>query len=230
MRRIFLISLVLMLLPTIAGATTGSDYQAWFESFLKRFQDCSFTLSDRDKDDLQNLMKIKPAVGTGKYYDLWFVKGFCWFIEDCGILLDQEKAAKLDYMMSAEPDLEGSGQHYAQYLRYIVKRIENSMPVLDNTKKTYLQYFKKAMPQTIDSDYQVWLQDYNRLREKYGPVFSADENLILQFLSEIRPISGGGENTVLQVKRDRLLRIRTLILNKQPEVAVGEIDQILSGH
>jgi len=211
------------------GATRGpDDYRYWFESYLTRFQECHTTMSPQDKADLRSLLDLKPVYGAGRQYNLWFVKGFCAFLEECLPVLDNGEREKVEFLFQAMPDLEGSQASYQLYLQYVVQQITDFLPVLDEAERTCFGYFRRALPKSTDADYQKWLGEYNRLKQEFGPSYSEAENTSLKLMTDIRPASNpAGE--VFQVKGETLLRIRQLILNQQPAAAVSELDRILAG-
>lgn len=220
--------LVLVQSAVFALDRAGSNYQFWFDNFLKRFQDCSFALTAQDRKDLQDLLRDKPGFGSGGYYNYWFVKGYSPFIEDSLPVIDSNKMEKIEFLLAAMPDLDGSQQYYHFYLDYVVKQIDDFMPVLDAGEKKVLEYHKRALPRSGSVDYQAWLAAYNTMKEDFGPVYSADENYALGFMTGIKPASDP-VGQVFQVKAETLMNIRQLILNNQPNLAVQQIDRILSG-
>lgn len=231
MKKVLLCAFVLC---AIAGSVNaafearGNEYQAWFDSYLARFDDCSFTLSQKDKEDLQSLLEIKPKTGSGRFYNLWFVKLFCMYIEETQPTLATNEIEKFSYVMSGIPDFQGSNQYYHFYLDYAVKSIEDFMPFLDDSERKYLDYLKRARPLAEEGDYEKWLSQYNRLKSNYGPNQSDDEKSVLRFMVDIKPSDNGNGNLVYPVKRETLLRIKYLIANGQPNSAMAEIDSILA--
>ncbi|MFZ2956689.1 MAG: hypothetical protein WA705_07345 [Candidatus Ozemobacteraceae bacterium] len=224
---ILFLSLSISLFADIS--TRGNEYQAWFNSFLQRFTECSNQLSPQDKTDLQDLLNIKPKFDTGRFYNLWLGKAFCMYVDETAPILDSSEIEKFAFIMAAMPDLQGSNSFYHFYLDYVIKEIDDFMPVLDANEKKYFDYFRKAKPMSLEADFESWLSKYNQYKSDFGPVYDANENEALRLLMDIKPAGDSQENINYQVKRETLLRIRNLIQNQQPNSAMAEIDKILNG-
>ncbi len=210
------------------GEDKGNEYQAWFESFITKFANSHTPLTATERKDLQERIAFKPSVNTGQYYNLWFVKGFCMWVEETSPILNDWKKEKFQVLFAAMPELQNSGQFYHFYLDYVLKNLDDFMPILDDSEIKYIGYFKAAKPRALESDYQKWMTEYNNRKDDYGPIFDNAENLALRFLMDIKPASGEDNQTTYQVKRETLLKIRYLITNQQPNSAVAELDKILN--
>jgi len=230
MKSILLIIIIISSLATPCFSLDGNnDYPAWFNTFITDFKEYSRFPNAQKKTNLTNLFRMKPLNNSGKYYNLWFDKAFCWFIDNTNTLSNQSESEKMKYIMDAMPDLDNTGEFYKQYFQYGLKKFKDFMPVLDDSEKKGLEYFKRAKPKNSDNDYIIWFSEYNRIKEDYGPVYSADENFILQLLMGIRPAEENNQNAVYSVSGETLLKIKYLIQNNEPNTAANEIDKILRG-
>ncbi|MBN1471522.1 MAG: hypothetical protein JW925_07065 [Syntrophaceae bacterium] len=228
MKSILLIMLTGALTTSCFSRNRNDDYQAWFNTFITDFQKYPGTLDAENKADLATLFEMKPGGNnSGRYYGVWFNKAFCWFIDDTHDIARPSEDEKMKYILDAMPDLNNTGQFYNQYLQYVLKKIEDFMPVLDDSDKKCFEYFKKAKPKNTGKDYKIWLTEYNRIKEDYGPVYTDNENYILRFLMEIKPEGEKNQNAVYRVRGETLLRIKYLIQNNEPNTAANEIDKIL---
>ncbi|MBF0547017.1 MAG: hypothetical protein HQM08_21430 [Candidatus Riflebacteria bacterium] len=227
-RKILLTILLFCIFATCAWAEErGNEYQIWFDSFIKRFNESFTPLTTTDKRELNDLIQLKPPFNSGQYYNLWFVKCFCKFVEDTSPVLNTGEIEKFEVVFQAMPDLENSGQYYSFYLDYVLKNLDDFMPVLNDAKKKYLEYFLRAKPHSLESDYQKWMSEYTKRKSDYGSIVSEDEKVAIKFLTDVKPTTGEVGGTCV-VQRETLLKIRNLILNQQPNSAVAEIDKILN--
>ncbi|MBF0406736.1 MAG: hypothetical protein HQM10_05260 [Candidatus Riflebacteria bacterium] len=219
---------VFILLTAVNADERGNEYKVWFDSFLAKFQDSFTPPNSVQKEELDDLLRIKPAYNSGIYYNLWFVQCFCMYVEETSITLSAGEIEKFKYVFSAMPQTDGSEQYYTFYLDYILKNLDEFMPVLSDAEIAFLAYFIKAKPSSTGADYQTWLKAYMELKESYGSSLSEDEKKALKFLNDIKPVENGGSDDVLfKVKRETLLKIRNMIQNQQPNSAIEEINRIL---
>lgn len=205
----------------------GNEYQVWFNSYIAKFNESFTPLSASDKRDLTDLLQLKPPVSSGQFYNLWFVKCFCMYVEDTSPVLNAGKIEKFQYVLDAMPNLQNSGEYYGFYLDYVLKNLDDFMPTLTDSDKKYIEFFKRAKPNSLESDYQKWLTGYTKRKNDYGSIVDESEKIAIQFLVDIKPTTGETGGTCL-VKRELLLKIKNLILNQQPNTAVAEIDKILN--
>lgn len=208
----------------------GSDaYSAWLDSFLQRLGNTMPVLSDDDKTELQDLLKIRPTSSGAAPYQIWLDKAFIPAMENSGPILGDSQIERLNLVMSTIPETTNASGAYVSYMRYISKKIRTFLPSLDEAKMGYLGYIRQAMPAyTSNADYSIWLKEYMTLKTEIGATGSDDEKTLLKFLEEIKPQQVLNETRTYQVSGDTMMKIRSLILGQQYMPAVAEIDRILT--
>lgn len=225
----FIFSLLVISLIS-ANNNYNEDYKLWLENLVEGFQDYSVKLTNKDKDDLAEKFKMKPAISnSGIYYDVWFNKAFRWFIDDSNNVRRSSDKEKMEYLMKAMPDLRDSGEYYKTYLQYVLAKTEEFLPVLNTSEMKCIELFKRAKPENTSADYKVWHTEYNRIKDDYRPVYSDSENYILQFLMDVKPTEAVNKKAIYRVSAESLLKVKYLILNNELNTAANEIDTILSG-
>lgn len=230
MLRSFFICLLVVILavPAWSLSPARAAWPVWFEQLKQKIDDCGLNISDEERQQINNHLKMKPTGDTGRFYSDWFMQGFRWKFDDVGPSLTSTEAEVLEWLLQGRPSGPSSRPFYKEYLGFFrLTLADNFLPVIDPTEKKLADYLVRACPdKRSEASYEVWMKTWSELEKQFGNL-NDGEKFVLEMLREIQPDLDPANGEVYKVSGDTLLKIRRLILDGQSGAAVRELDQIM---
>jgi hypothetical protein len=212
-----------------APKTAPDSYTLWFVEYQKALTNTMPVLTDEDKALLQEALTMKPIGGSPTAYRLWLKDGLDWFIQSYGTMVTDQQFEKLSYIIAGIPDLNYTQGAFDAYMELVIREVSGFLPILDDSKRKYFEYFKMAQPKThLQRDYQTWFLKMMQIKKHMESLSSDTQDEVIAFLQAIQPPQAVSGARVFQVSEETLLKIRNYLQNQQANNALQEVEAILT--